>query len=123
MVTIRSMIIVSLFFSIVQPSQEQCLVGQQQQLEVEKELLSHALTDKTAELQLQTSKTEVSNIIIPTTYINSHSSEVPSVDYTYTCYMLVGWMDAWMGGGWVDRQCTDGQNRWMGGWIGGCVGV
>lgn len=65
MVTIRSMIIVSLFFSIVQPSQEQCLVGQRQQLEVEKELLSHALTDKTAELQLQTSKTEVSNI--PTT--------------------------------------------------------
>lgn len=65
MVTIRSMIIVSLFFSIVQPSQEQCLVGQRQQLEVEKELLSHTLTDKTAELQLQTSKTEVSNI--PTT--------------------------------------------------------
>jgi len=32
---------------------------QQQQLEVEKNLLSHTLADKTAELQLQTSKTEV----------------------------------------------------------------
>ena len=62
MVMIRRVIIVSLFFLIVQPSQEQCLVGQRQQLEVEKELLSHALTDKTAELQLQTSTTEVSNI-------------------------------------------------------------
>ena len=32
---------------------------QQQQLEVEKNILSHTLADKTAELQLQTGKTEV----------------------------------------------------------------
>lgn len=40
-------------------SQEQGLLDQHQQLEVEKNLLSHTLADKTAELQLQTSKTEV----------------------------------------------------------------
>ena len=66
-----------------QLSQEQGLLEQQQQLEVEKNLLSHTLAERTAELQLRTSKTEVriknipsDSLLVVCLYVSVHQSTI-----------------------------------------------